>query len=66
VFTARYGLIPYIKHIAFRLLKVKVWQLGKNLETVEELQEVRRTLVNCRSKTVLNWTFLTENNAQIT
>jgi hypothetical protein len=33
VFTARYGLIPYIKHIAFRLLKVNAYNaylfLGK-------------------------------------
>jgi hypothetical protein len=24
VFTARYGLIPYMKHVMFRLLKVKM------------------------------------------
>ena len=27
MFTARYGLNPYIKHIAFRLLKVNIQQL---------------------------------------
>jgi hypothetical protein len=26
VFTARYGLMPYIKKITFRLLKVNIWQ----------------------------------------
>jgi hypothetical protein len=28
VFTARYGLIPYMKHITFRLLKVKIPLFG--------------------------------------
>jgi hypothetical protein len=39
------------------LKQLKVCQLSKNLEMVQELQGVRRPLVNCRPKTVLNWTF---------
>jgi len=45
VFTARYGLIPYMKHITFRLLKVNIQQfLHKNYvselyETVWEIAE---------------------------
>jgi hypothetical protein len=31
VFTARYGLMPYIKQIAFRLLKVKAYSVEESL-----------------------------------
>jgi len=57
VYTARYGLIPSIKQITFRLLKVNV--LGKEMLTkysYEILKQRNRFENLClESNVVLNW-----------
>jgi hypothetical protein len=54
VFTARYGLIPYMKHVTFRRLKVNITIHLNSVTATSDNNGIRWTMFRLRSVPVLS------------